>query len=219
MATEEKVGTVTDYFAKIGVAGIRLSEGDLRVGDNYGWIGYDSAVTRSATRHLAFLGLRGELTAKLSSTFRLGLENREPDRKGFTEFTGLTTGGDWIYRPTERTTLTLMTDRSLQESTFGENVFSVTSLASLQAHHRFTGKVAAFLQARAGVSEYPVRETVGGRSKFRDDTLFGWGAGVEYEIQSWLEIAAGYERSGRDSNFSTFDFVDDKFIGRLTFRL
>jgi putative protease len=33
MATEEKVGTVTDYYAKIGVAAILLSDGDLRVGD------------------------------------------------------------------------------------------------------------------------------------------------------------------------------------------
>lgn len=32
MATEEKVGTVMDYFARIGVAAVRL-EGALRVGD------------------------------------------------------------------------------------------------------------------------------------------------------------------------------------------
>lgn len=33
MAPEEKVGTVTDYFAKIGVAAVRLSYGPLRIGD------------------------------------------------------------------------------------------------------------------------------------------------------------------------------------------
>ena len=33
MAAEEKVGTVTGYFAKIGVAAIHLTDGDLRVGD------------------------------------------------------------------------------------------------------------------------------------------------------------------------------------------
>jgi len=31
--TEEKIGTVQDYFAKIGVAGIQLTEGSLRVGE------------------------------------------------------------------------------------------------------------------------------------------------------------------------------------------
>jgi len=195
-----------------------VHKADLRLGYSYGWIDFDSATTRDATRHLAALGLRGDLTAKLSSTFRVGFENREPDRKSLTGFTGMTTGGDWVYRPTERTTVTLATDRSLQESTFGENLFSVTSMASLQARHRFTRKLSAIVQGRVGVSEYPTKETVDGRTKFREDTLFGWGARAEYEIQSWLEVAAEYQRSGRDSNFSLFDFVDDKFIARLTFQ-
>jgi translation initiation factor IF-2 len=33
MAVEEKIGVVTDYLDRIGVAVIRLTEGDLRVGD------------------------------------------------------------------------------------------------------------------------------------------------------------------------------------------
>ncbi len=33
MATETKVGTVIDYFGKIGVAAIRLTDGPLAVGD------------------------------------------------------------------------------------------------------------------------------------------------------------------------------------------
>lgn len=30
---EERIGRVTEYFAKIGVAGIQLTDGSLRVGD------------------------------------------------------------------------------------------------------------------------------------------------------------------------------------------
>jgi len=33
VATEETVGTVTDYYAKVGVAAITLGEGALQVGD------------------------------------------------------------------------------------------------------------------------------------------------------------------------------------------
>jgi hypothetical protein len=33
MAVERKIGTVIDYFARIGVAAIRLTDGDLRIGD------------------------------------------------------------------------------------------------------------------------------------------------------------------------------------------
>ena len=47
MATEEKVGTVTDYFAKIGVAGIRLADGDLRVGDTVRIHGHTTDFTQT----------------------------------------------------------------------------------------------------------------------------------------------------------------------------
>lgn len=33
MAAEEKIGIVIDYFAKLGVAAIRLTEGGLNVGE------------------------------------------------------------------------------------------------------------------------------------------------------------------------------------------
>ena len=36
---DEKIGTVTDYFAKIGVAAIRLTDGDLQVGDRVRIVG------------------------------------------------------------------------------------------------------------------------------------------------------------------------------------
>jgi putative protease len=47
MATEEKVGTVTDYCAKIGVAGIALADGALRVGDRIRIRGHTTDVTQT----------------------------------------------------------------------------------------------------------------------------------------------------------------------------
>ncbi|MBI2467338.1 MAG: translation elongation factor-like protein [Candidatus Rokubacteria bacterium] len=46
MATEEKIGSVTDYFAKIGVAGIRLTDGELRVGDRVRFHGHTTDFTQ-----------------------------------------------------------------------------------------------------------------------------------------------------------------------------
>lgn len=46
MATEEKIGTVTDYFGRIGVAGIRLTDGDLRVGDRIRFHGHTTDFTQ-----------------------------------------------------------------------------------------------------------------------------------------------------------------------------
>ena len=40
MATEQKVGTVTDYYAKIGVAAIQLTDAPLQVGDQVRFRGH-----------------------------------------------------------------------------------------------------------------------------------------------------------------------------------
>lgn len=47
MATEAKVGTVTEYFARIGVAGVRLTDGDLSVGDRIRIRGHTTDVTQT----------------------------------------------------------------------------------------------------------------------------------------------------------------------------
>ncbi len=46
MATEQKVGTVSDYFAKIGVAAVRLTDGALQVGDTVRIRGHTTDLTQ-----------------------------------------------------------------------------------------------------------------------------------------------------------------------------
>ena len=46
MASEEKVGTVTDYYSKIGVAAIRLADGALQVGDTIRIHGHTTDLTQ-----------------------------------------------------------------------------------------------------------------------------------------------------------------------------
>ena len=47
MAAEEKIGTVTDYYAKIGVAAVRLICGDLQMGDRIRFRGQTTDFTQS----------------------------------------------------------------------------------------------------------------------------------------------------------------------------
>jgi putative protease len=46
MATERRLGSVTDYFAKIGVAVVRLTDGDLQVGDTIHLRGHTTDLTQ-----------------------------------------------------------------------------------------------------------------------------------------------------------------------------
>ena len=47
MATEARVGTVTDYYARIGVAAITLSGGALAVGDTIRIHGHTTDLTQT----------------------------------------------------------------------------------------------------------------------------------------------------------------------------
>lgn len=47
MAPDEKVGTVTDYFSKIGVAAITLTDGPLQVGDRIRVHGHTTDFTQA----------------------------------------------------------------------------------------------------------------------------------------------------------------------------
>ena len=47
MAVEEKVGVVTEYYAKLGVAGIQLTDGPLQVGDQIRVHGHTTDFTQT----------------------------------------------------------------------------------------------------------------------------------------------------------------------------
>ncbi len=46
MAAEEKIGTIIDYYAKIGVAAVKLADGALQVGDTIRIRGHTTDVTQ-----------------------------------------------------------------------------------------------------------------------------------------------------------------------------
>ena len=166
--------------------------------------------------HTVTLGLRGDLTAKLSSTFRIGVQARDPLTSSEPGYLGLVGGGDWIYRPTEQTTITLVTDRSVQESSFGDTPFYVTTGASLGIQHQFGPKLAAGVRVGGGVNQYPTKQTIDGLTAWRQDNFFGGGVTAEYQIQPWLLVGAEYAHTFRRSNFDTYDFQDDRITGKVT---
>ncbi|MBI4638413.1 MAG: translation elongation factor-like protein [Candidatus Rokubacteria bacterium] len=47
MGAEEKIGVVTDYYARIGVAAISLTDGDIRAGDRIRVRGQTTDFTQS----------------------------------------------------------------------------------------------------------------------------------------------------------------------------
>jgi hypothetical protein len=185
---------------------------------NYGYTRkiFTHSTDRNVTQNAITVGLRGDLTAKLSSTFRFGFVNRDPDSSSQPGYNGLTMGGSWTYTPTDRTRISLVTDRSPQESTFGDVPFYITTSAALTASQQFFTKITVTARASLGINEYPSKQTINDQTKWRNDTFYGYGIGVDYAIRPWITVGGEYAHLARSSNFNVFSFKDDRFTAKAT---
>lgn len=193
-----------------------VPKGDLLFNYSFGRVIFTTATERDYTEHIIAVGLRGDITAKLSSTFRVGYLIRTPDSSSQVGFSGLFLAGDTTYRPTERTTITLATQRTTQESTFGTDAFYVTTNAILSLSQQLLPKLTATARLGGGVNDYSTRQTADGKTDWRVDTFLLAGALIDYDIQPWLRVGLEYLRISRDSNFPSFRFVDDRVTVRGT---
>ncbi len=193
-----------------------VPKGDVFFSYTYGRVIFTTATDRDYTDHLIAVGLRGDITSKLSSTLRVGYEIRDPDSSGQPSFGGLFLGGDVTYRPTERTTITLVTQRATQESTFGTDAFYVTTNGTLSVTQQLLTKLSVTARLGGGVNDYSTKQTADGKTAFRHDPFLLAGVLADYDIQPWLRTGVEYTRTSRDSNFPSFRFVDERISGRVT---
>jgi len=191
-------------------------KGDLLFDYRYGRVIFTTATERDYTEHIITVGLRGDITSKLSSTTRVGYLIRTPDSSSQVGFSGLFLAGDTTYRPTERTTITLATQRTPQESTFGTGAFYVTTNAILSLSQQLLPKLTAIARLGGGVNDYSTKQAADGKTDWRVDTFLLAGAQIEYDIQPWLRAGLEYQRTSRDSNFPSFRFLDDRVTVRGT---
>jgi hypothetical protein len=190
---------------------------DLLLNVGYGFKDFDNASRRDVNRYFVLAGVRGELSSRLTSTFRIGYEVRDPKRGDVGSFEGYIVGGDFVWKPTDRTRITLVTERSVQESVFQTNFAYVTSQATLSAEHYLTRKLLVSARLYGALSDYPEKAQKGnGIAAWREDILGGVGVGIEYTIQRWLAVSADYTHTRRESNFDTFDFRDDIVGAKVT---
>ncbi len=181
------------------------AKSDLLANVSYGIKEFDSVTNRDAERFFGMVGLRGELTSRLSSTFRIGYEHREDDQRSANT---LITSGDWIFTPTPRTRFTLLTQRSIEEATFGTANTYTASLLTLLVQQRFGPKLTFNGRLFTGLNEYPNKDLDVTRFHRRSDLLLGAGLGLDYQIQRWLGVGADYTFADRKSNFRNFDYTD-----------
>ena len=190
---------------------------DILLNLGYGFKDFDQASNRDAKRYFVTTGVRGELSSRLTSTFRIGYEVRDPDHGSVGEYQGFIVGGDFVWRPTERTRITLLTERSVQESIFQSNQIYIGNQVTLSAEHFLTRKLLVSARLFGATNDYFEKaQKTNGRFGWRYDIVGGAGVGLEYTIQRWLAVSADYTHTRRESNFDTFDFRDDIVGAKVT---
>jgi len=195
-----------------------LPKSDIGLSFQYGTQRFSNDSSRNTQREIVGLVLRGDLTAKLSSTFKFGIEHQEASSGG-PAFTGVVMGGGWVFQATERTQFTLNTDRSPQVSVFESAQYYISTSAWLGARHEFPSrKLAVWLRVGVGEDSYNTKQPTenGVTTKYRLDTVLGTAVGVDYAIQPWLRTGIDYTFKQRTSNFSQFNYDDNKISGRIT---
>lgn len=184
---------------------------------SFGYTSFAETSDRDLTRHLIEAGIRGEITPRISSTFRLGYEDRQPRNDRLNGYRGLVFGGDFTFLVFERTRIVLAADRRPQESTAGNNFFYLETAGTLRIQHEFGAKVKANVRANLGENQYFVREVdADGRAKLRHDTFVGGGASVTYDLQTWVSLGLDYFFSKRGSNFEGSSYSDHRVGGSIT---
>ena len=195
-----------------------LAKSDIGLSFQYGTQRFSNDSSRNTQREIVGLVLRGDLTAKLSSTFKFGIEHQEASSGG-PAFTGVVMGGGWVFQATERTQFTLNTDRSPQVSVFESAQYYISTSAWLGARHEFPSrKLAVWLRVGVGEDSYNTKQPTenGVTTKYRLDTVLGTAVGIDYAIQPWLRTGIDYTFKQRTSNFNQFNYDDNKISGRIT---
>jgi polysaccharide biosynthesis protein VpsM len=186
---------------------------------SYGIKQFDNDSERDVTRHIAVIGVQGNLTSRLSSTFRIGVEKRDPSSSNVRGYMGMIAGGDWVFTPTDRTRFTLITERFLAESVFQTNPYYVANMVTFGVEQQLLPKLRLTGRLFGGTNEYPDKaQRVNGNFAWRSDEVFGASIGAEYDIQRWLLVGADYTETRRYSNFENFQYKDNIVGAKVTLK-
>ena len=180
---------------------------------------YDN--TRNDDRQRGLLGVRGDLMERLSLTAKGGYEHlsfQDPTQGNQNLFAG------WLeanYRPVERLQIALLISQDPEASAYETNFTYTPFSTALAITYAITPKITVIPHGFFGVNRYnqATLNTDNNTTEKRQDTIYGGGLGIRYEVQKWIRFEVNYEYTGRNSNFSTFNYDDNRVWFTITFSI
>ena len=152
--------------------------------------------------------MRHNFTANISAGIR-HQDYDEADLSDSNDFTGFVARGGATYKFTEDDVFDLLVERNIYESTFSNMNYYIVNHVGLNYTHFFTKKITSRLFGYYQLNHYPDEATVGTKTAKREDVISGGGVALRYDLNKMVSFEIAYEHKERDSEFNTYDYIDD----------
>ena len=190
----------------------------FRYGGEFGWrvgarttailqasqtdINYDLSDRDAEQRQLA-VGVLWDGAPQSDARILLGRLSRSPDSADQPDFSGAFWEAAVNWRPVERSTFSLVTNRSTDEA-FGNASFLVRERIALGWRHQWHGRLSTALDVAFADESL--------RPSGREDDIVQYGVSVDYTFRRWLLLGAGLRHVERDSNNTFFDYSRNEIL-------
>jgi polysaccharide biosynthesis protein VpsM len=146
------------------------------------------------------VGVRGNMTPKLTGFLRAGYQTRDAGNSGLSETSGLAFSGDLAYQINPMASLSLGLLRDMSISPVSANTTMRTG-----GSIRGTYKVSKTVLLRASLVYYDTDYS----NSTRNDGYFVGGVGATYKPNKYLSISADYNGCLNNSNVTVLDYNDN----------
>lgn len=171
----------------------------------YSDIAYEKNKLNNSTGSTVGFGVEGDMTATLNGIAKVTYAMRDYDEEiaggnSYNDLFGYYVALEW--QPTDRNTVRLSGERSMQESMYGSNRYYADTLISLYGSQKIFDKWTASLTL--GWENMAYSHYVGGTK--RNDDLYTIRPALDYQFKDWLSAGVWYQFRTRQSNTNPFDY-------------
>ena len=183
---------------------------------DYGIIDYDDDFNAESWYVEQLVGVRGEVLNGAVADMKVGVRYHEYPREGVDDYFGGVARGSITKRFGQKDIVTLSTERSIYDSTYGGSAFYELNHVGLGHVHQFNEKLSSHLYGSYQFNRYTQKTTQAGITAKRNDNIYRLRGGLRYDVKDWLAASTSYQFMKRASKFETFDFSDHLVTGTLT---
>ncbi len=161
-------------------------------------------------------GFRGEYITNISMEAKAGFQARRadniPTQVEQKDYNGLVADVNVSWKISERDAFSFDYIRNVRNSTFQNNSYVNVDRASVAYSKRFFEKWILTPEFAWQLNHYPHSVTVQGEDDRRNDHFWETGVSLRYQVQEWLSAGVGYYFRNRASNFSAFDYNNNRVV-------